>query len=310
MLSLLDFCAVPSGPSILPAPASRRKSLAFPVGLLPFPAIAEDLARRGLAYLNGSGYLLSGDRLDASEAARLAAVVLEEASLLLPEPRTATLKAHRDKISSDTPLDRARAAEAAPEGFERLASELAATGSRALLAGLDVALAEAHADDDAPDFTAERFALKATADDLRTSSAAQRALLSGVRPHLPAPESVSPDAASAAAFLAALDARPTLRRSELAFLYSEAGSPGALPPAELRRLAEERWGMAIKSSGHYTYRPALAVPPPADLVRVAPAPEPGPAADPLTAARAALAALDAAQGLAPIYSAAGARLPR
>lgn len=103
-----------------------------------------------------------------------------------------------------------------------------------------------------------RWSLGYTADDLRTSRAAQRGALDWVAPFLPDGVAVA-DTAAAGAFLARFDRERAVRRPALAAAYEAEGCPGGLSRSALSALAAERWGRAVKSSGHFTYRPLPAV---------------------------------------------------
>lgn len=108
------------------------------------------------------------------------------------------------------------------------------------------------------DTLAERYAIRATADELRASIAARTRVLARIRPHLPAPSIDSGDTKAANAFLKTFDGAALVRRSELAVTYSEAGSPGGITSADLRELATVRWGAPRKLRGDYIFRPISA----------------------------------------------------
>lgn len=269
MTSLLDFAAQPGTlTSPLPPLDARRRSGAWPVGLLPIEQIAEDLTRRGLQYRRGSGFSILGERIDDYEAARMAAVTLQIAaeSLGATKPRSVTLQVHEALLEAET--DRLQVeAHSATDDYEaaELLFAVTSTGARALAAGIRTAL-------NAPDaLTQDRAtatgdawkehadALTRTGRDVRASPTVQARFLQLLRRVLPAPgNGQEADGPTAQDFLASLDDRETLRRSALPALYEEAGRPGDVFPDELRALASARWGPPRKLQGIYTYRPARA----------------------------------------------------
>ncbi|MCW3038316.1 MAG: hypothetical protein JWM31_221 [Solirubrobacterales bacterium] len=111
----------------------------------------------------------------------------------------------------------------------------------------------------------QRWGLRKTARDLRTSRPAQSLLLDLLRPHLPEPTVATPPAA-ALSFLAAFDGRAEVRRSHLARDYAAAGYPGGLTKDRIRALAAERWGDVVVVRGYEVHRPTRAslTPPPVD----------------------------------------------
>ncbi|MFJ6155767.1 hypothetical protein ACIQF8_20285 [Pseudarthrobacter sp. NPDC092184] len=269
MPSLLDFAGQPTAAQCpLPPLAARRRTGAWPVGLLPIDRLAEDLTRRGLEYRRGSGFSIAGEPIDDYEAARLTAVTLQIAaeSLHLPRPRSAILFEHAAPLDAET--DRLQA-EAHRETDDYEAAELlfrvTSTGARALISSIRTAL-------EAPDALVEdreantgdtwkehAQALARTARDVKASPTVQGRMLQLLRRSIPAPaDRTEDDRPSAEDFLASLDGQATLRRSALVALYADAGYPGGLSPDELRALASTRWGAPRKLQGIYTYRPARA----------------------------------------------------
>lgn len=265
MRSLLDWTADPlAAPSPLPSLSARRRSGAWPVGLLPIRELAADLARRGLRYRRGSGFTILDESVDEYEAARMASVTLQIAAeqLAPAPPRSQVLLDHQERLGDE--LDRiqrdAHAAEDDYETAEVLADALG-TGPVGILNGIRSALA-------APDVLTldneqsgvppadHADALARTARDIKASAAARSALLTALRAVLPAPTAPTRNETAAEAFLAAHDGAPFLRRPDLARLYAEAGSPGGLTPSELRSLAAARWGEPRPYQGHYRYTPA------------------------------------------------------
>jgi hypothetical protein len=267
MPSLLDFATRPARvPCPLPPLAARRRSGAWPVGLLPVDHLVEDLHRRGLEYRRGSGFSISGERVDDYEMARLTAATLQIAaeSLHLPQARSAILFEHAAALDAET--DRLQA-EAHKETNNYEAAELlcrtTSAGARAMASGIRAALTAPDAltqdrEADTGDTWKEHAqALARTARDVKASPTVQARMLQLLRRALPAPG--MPEAAdgpTAEDFLASLDTLDALRRSALASLYAEAGYPGGLSPDELRALAAARWGAPRKLQGIYTYRPA------------------------------------------------------
>lgn len=274
--SLLDFAQAPDTADFLPPLAQRFKVLEYglttnggwPVGLLPLDALSADLARRGLRYRRSVGFTIDGESVDGHRIASLAAAVLREAAEALPPPRRVQIESATRELRATISQARAELLarfDAAPTLLEqnpdllRTEMEKATALPRRLLAELrqeTIDSAEALAAE--PDWRAYAAALRHTAADVLTSQRAARILGAALRSYVPAPEQDPEEEAAALAFLASLDARPSLRRSELGALYAEAGSPGALALSALRTLAAERWGAPVKSHGHYLYRPAHA----------------------------------------------------
>ncbi|SEJ45242.1 hypothetical protein [Demequina mangrovi] len=227
---LAAWCLAPE-PDASPLPALARRierrgfSTAWPVGLLAPEPLAADLAARGLTYRHGLGYAIHGSPVEPSQAARLAAEILDDAAEILAAPASASASLWRDPATPAEGLYLAK----------RLDS---------LLARLPLDLA-AHAD-----------ALAHTARDLRTSRGAQTAALALVRPYLPDGRPVV-DADAVGAFLAAYDDAEAIARPDLGRAYADAGTPGALADLPtLYALAAERWGAPVKRRGTITFRPA------------------------------------------------------
>lgn len=264
-----DADRYPAGPSPLPPQTARRvirehgflTPTSWPVDLLPAQLIAADLLARGVIFRRGLGYSEHGAALDADQVARLLADVLDEAADALPTDSVGDWNRYLDET---LPAVEDSAHERISRGFVdgTLTDEAAGGWLNALVDSwrpIDDRMIESlpeRAEIDARN-RSDSFALRRTAEDLRSSQAARRRLLDAVRPHLAEQHAeVEQDDAAALAWLATFDCRATVRRSELAALYSEAASPGALPPARLRALAEDRWGAPTKVRGHFTHRPA------------------------------------------------------
>lgn len=268
--SLLDWTAAPSAsPSPLPPLAAIRRG-AFPVGLLPIRELAEDLARRGLAYRRSFGFVVLDEHVDEHEAARMASSVLAQAAeeLAPSVPRSTRLFADLGVLDDET--DRLQAAAHAGTTDYESAEELflaTSIGPRALAKGLRAAL-------DAPNALAldrtgysdtwsdHRAALAVTARDVKASSGARAALLKALRAALPAPTDldVFPLEDLLEPFWASLDGEDKLLRSALPGLYAAAGHPGnlSLSTTDLRSAASARWGEPRKFQGTFIYRPARA----------------------------------------------------
>jgi hypothetical protein len=270
MRSLLDYAYDPrSSASPLPPQSARRtrrehgfESLrGWPVDLLPAPALAVDLARRGVAFRRGTGYTVDGAYAEPDQVARLAADVVSDAAACLGGDSAALWRAHAADLeeAAESAYLASIDAHSGPDGLLADAVDSATViAGGALLASVVRLLDEADVDSIDTRVRREKWALRYTADDLRTSIAARARLLGAIRPHLPEPSGeAEQNPALALAFLASFDDRPAVRRSELAALYAEAGSPGDLTPADLRELATARWSRPVKLRGHYTYRPAF-----------------------------------------------------
>lgn len=293
-VSLLEFACQPDAAANPLPPLDARKIRdsygfptrgAWPVDLLPAAAIAEDLARDGLSFQRGRGYLdEDGARLDVDQVASLAVRVLVAAAEYLPWPRRAALE-ERLRLDREAYEDTRANVVAAYDGTDDVAASAfpdrllaSSTFTRHDLAAVRAELAALPAEDpDGVDWRPYEWALRQTADELRTSSSARRRLVDAIRPHLPAPSSADPG--EAVAFLATFDDRDVLRRSELTALYREAGLPGGLSSADLRAAGDARWGAARKSAGHHVWRPARTTPrdlpaTPAPESRPAPVPRP------------------------------------
>lgn len=276
---LIAWARSPAGlPSPLPSLDSRRTRssggfvdhLGWQVGLLPAERLAVDLAARGVTYRHGVGYALHGDRLDRTRAAHLLAGALDDAAGALPDPYLWTLRTEPDasldeKVDAKVLTMEAHHAGLVPDGMTTV--EFYHLVLRSGFASATVATGAASATpqqiaEDTPETLRERQqirrALRHTANDLRTSRAAQAGALALVAPYLPDGLPVA-DTAAADAFLARFDAEPAILRSALGASYDDAGSPGNLTRSALFTLAVERWGRAVKSSGHFTYRPARSV---------------------------------------------------
>lgn len=276
-MSLFKFAQAPDAvPNPLP-PLDARKSRvadgfaqrgAWPVDLLPAAALAQDLARLGVAFRRGVGYLHDGARVEPDDVAFLAATVIEAAADELPRrPREA---AQERMALAQAELDTARANALAkldaladddtvdPDpAVVRSTYEMSTYSMRRFVAAARRDL-DTLPDDAGQSWLPYAAALEQTAAELRTSPGARRRLLDALRPCLPAPAVAAPDLAALDAFLASFDARDVLRRSELSALYSEAGRPGGLSSADLRNAGDNRWGVARKSAGHHVWRPSRA----------------------------------------------------
>lgn len=289
-VSLLEFARQPDAAANPLPPLDARKVAysygfpsrrAWPVDLLPAAAIAEDLARDGLSFQRGRGYVdADGVRLEVDEVAALAVRVLVDAAEYLPWPRRAALE-ERLRLGRSAYEDTRASVLAAYDSTDDVTVSTfpdrllaSSTFTRLDLAAVRAELASLPADDPgAVDWRPYEWALRQTADELRTSAAARRRLVDAIRPHLPTP-SPSADPGEAVAWLSQFDSRDVLRRSELSALYSEAGRPGDLSPSDLRAAASERWGAPRQLRGIYSYRPSRTTP--LDLP-ASPAPEPRPA---------------------------------
>lgn len=274
MTSLLDFANNPEAtPNPLPHLGSARRSGSWPVGLLPLRELAEDLARFGYRYKRGSGFSALGATapysVDPYDVASAAALILNMAAdaLAYTKPLGDVWAATADEL--ETYADRLQAeahdvlgddyelAEAVYTPLAFMPTTLAAH-YRHLLESAEGATAERHAASIGDRFNEHADKLRRTARDLKASPSAQTTFLKALRAVLPAPEEATVDESAAVDFLASLDAVTTLKRSDLPRLYAEAGRPGDLSGAELRELADARWGAARKFQGHYLYRPAKA----------------------------------------------------
>lgn len=277
--SLLDYATSPALlPPPLPPQDTRRRLRrdgfpvlgGWPADLLPGPEIAADLVERGVTFRVGVGYALNGAQREPDQIARLVPDLLDEVADTLP---TEAAKEWEHYFDAVLPAIQDNAYERLAEGHKEgtLSDENAAEVYRLLLGAWEdeddrnLERLEALPAVDAR-HRADAYALRVTAAEFRVSLAARRRLLGIVRPHLAElTAETTEDEQAAVCWLAAFDRRTTVRRSELAALYAEADSPGALPPARLRALAAERWGEPRYLKGHPTHRPALASPPPATL---------------------------------------------
>lgn len=271
MPSLLDWTADPdASPALLDLATITRR--AFPVGALPWPAIARDLERLyGVRYERRKGFSALGAPVSDYEAARYASLVLADAADALHTHKLPSELWRDAAASEEAALDRTQhEAHAAIDDYET-AEELAAflgIGPQARLnhaAGRDHSAETLEADRHAlrlgDRYKDHAEALRKTARDVRASVTAQKRALQRLREELlPPADDVAPARAEQAArrFLAkaayASDGRP-LRRSKLARDYLAAGSPGALSKPDLFALATELWGAPRPLKGNYVYRP-------------------------------------------------------
>ncbi len=274
--SLSAWAADPDArPSPLPPLSARRSRIVdgypertgWPVGLLPGEALAADLEARGYTYARGTGYAHHGQRVEVDEVGRAVADVLRQAAAGLPMPPGVEFLAARDRLTEESRAARLAAVETPeeeiPGGLGVVDYAVALDTSRPMRAAVRRRMARLSPEERAVDPRPRRAtadALECTAEDLMTSTRARAAVVSLIRPHLPAPaaEDLGEDTEAASAWLASFDEEDVLRRSTLSVLYAEAGRPGDLPPAALRALAAERWGEPRKARGHFIYRPAQA----------------------------------------------------
>jgi hypothetical protein len=273
--SLLDYAAGRASSPLAPHElrmTSRSQGFAtrgaWPVDLLPAEALALDLARRGLSYRSGVGFVQGGDVVDADKVGNLAAEILDLAARTLDPHRVRGI----ERAASDVAIARHdHEYRAADLGLEREALE-AFVDARDLITSahlLPVTAAFVDANPCTDDAThSDRVALSLTAASLRTSRAARSRLAERLRALLPVPAGVQSSTTLAEAFLATLDDRATVRRSEAVSLWREAGSPGALTRTEFHALAESRWGKPRLLNGNPTFRPSESVPRPLPAVTV------------------------------------------
>lgn len=273
-MSLFKFAEDPAAvPNPLPPLEARRSVVvhgfarpgAWPVALLPAGALAVDLVALGVAFQRGSGYAADGRHVEPHDVAFLAATVLEAVADELPwRPKEAAAERLRVaseqlEIARNNTLDRmgvvADATVDPDPALMRSTYEMSTYSMRRLVTAARRDL-DRLPDDVAPSWRPFSFALMETAADLRASARSRRLLLDLVRPYLPAPSAAPADAVAVESFLAQFDGVDALRRSELSVLYSEAGRPGGLAPADLRQAAADRWGAPRQVRGIYTYRPA------------------------------------------------------
>lgn len=275
-MSLFKFAESPtSTPNPLPALDARKvrqvdgfpSAGAWPVALLPGREIAADLARLGVTFRRGAGYAVDGRRVSPEEVGDLVVLVLDLAADELPLGRRETaalrlrLASEQLAIAESRTLDLLdRAAADGVPGLEMASRDVYIMSTftlRGMVADAKRDLATLP-DDPEPSWRPWASALRATAAELRASSAARRLVLSRVLPYLPAPAPGVLDTAPVDAFLAALDGRDVVRRSELPGLYEAARCPGGLSPADLRAAAADRWGDPVRRRGIFVYRPASA----------------------------------------------------
>lgn len=271
MPSLLDWSLDPdASPALLDLATVTRR--AFPVGALPWPAIAWDLERLyGVRYARRKGFSALGAPVSDYEAARYASLVLGEAADNLHTYKLPSELWRAAAAEEEAALDRLhRKAHSELDDYET-AEDLAAVYGIGPTARLNHAAARDHS---AATLEADRRALalgvrykdhadalRKTARDVKVSTTAQKRALQRLREELlPPADYVAPARAEqdARRFLAkAADAsggRP-LQRSALARDYVAAGSPGALSKSDLFALATELWGAARPLKGNYVYRP-------------------------------------------------------
>ncbi|MGN6446304.1 hypothetical protein [Amnibacterium sp.] len=276
MSSLLDYAAnahrIPAPPSPLPGQHARRASrdygvtsaTSWPVDLLPAAALAEDLLARGVTFRRGVGYAQHGAYREPDQIARMLPDLLDDVADTLPTTSAADWERFLGEVLPQIEDGFADwAAEASgldglPDGYIEGVHDMVLGDWMRAEDERQMRLLPEHRANDARN-RADASALRFTAQDLRTSAAARRRLMDAIRPHLAEQhaEAVEDDAATIA-WLASFDGRPVIRRSEISALYAEAGRPGAVPPARLRTLAEDRWGPAVKTRGHFLHRPATA----------------------------------------------------
>lgn len=256
----------------LPSLSHRRRSGSWPVGLLPIPEIADDLASFGYRYKRGSGFTSLGvtaaSGVDNYDVARKAALILNMAADSLPSATplgeqwfalAEELEAEVDRLHVETHdiLDDYELAEAVYEPLAFMPTRVAAH-FRALTESPEGARLAREHDAYGARFEEHADALRSTARDLKASPAAQSTFLKALRAVFPAPEAPAEDETAVDDFLASLDNLTTLPRPELLTRYIESGSPSNLSGTELRARAAARWGAPRKVQGTYTYRPAKA----------------------------------------------------
>jgi hypothetical protein len=252
----------------LPSLSARRRSGSWPVGLLPMELLAADVAAFGYRYKRGSGFSSGAVRVEGYDVASTAALILNMTADSFPSAKPLgevwfdaadELVSHADRLHVEThdAIDDYELAEAVYTPQAHSSTHLAAYYRAFTESAEGAALAREH---DAYGARFEEYAdaVRSTARDLKASPSAQTTFLKALRSALPAPEEPTADEHAALAFLASLDALPTLSRSALPALYAEAGSPGGLTASDLRDLANDRWGIARPSNGTYIYRPAKA----------------------------------------------------
>lgn len=271
MPSLLEWSADPdASPSPLDLATVTRR--AFPVGALPWPAIARDLERLyGVRYERRKGFSALGAPVSDFEAARYASLVLSEAADLLHTHKLPSELWREAAAEEERELDRLhRRAHYEVDDYEA-AEQLAdfyGIGPTARLnhaAGRDHSAATLEADRRAlrlgVRYKDHADALRKTARDVKASATAQKRALQRLREELlPPADDVAPARAErdARQFLEDVALRSggrPVKRSKIARDYLAAGSPGDLSKPDLFALATELWGAARPLKGNYVYRP-------------------------------------------------------
>lgn len=267
-MSLLSWSEDPAAArSPLPPLSTVQRSRGFPVPLLPFDALAADLAHFDLFYVPRRGFASSsGVPVDETVVVDWASRILRvvAGNLWSQESPLAFLDRHRAEVDASSDALQARAHREV-EDYDDAEATFAAYDvpnalARPMLNAADHNPRWMEAEDRWGDL-GERFrdqsvALSSTARSLAYPQA-RKYLLQNLRaamaapPGLPGPEAPSAVDATLGAFLAQFDDRPRLRRSDLG---RAEGAP-SFRRSKLYAAAAHRWGAPRVRDGYPTYYP-------------------------------------------------------